>query len=251
MTQTVRTVLPTDLVALVSYDGRVYANEAMTRDRIGSEDSPHPIGAAFEQWFSFATGRHTWISVKGPTLRGLLSARKRGSRLAWEIDCLINAGNGDDGVLMSLLDQMTQAAGKSGALKIFVRLPRACPLERAVARCGFVPGTAERVYRRPSAPDQNRSLPDGLRRRTKDDLFALFQLYNAITPIEIRQKEAMTLAEWVSAQETLGSTSQYVLDRGGVRGWLRVAGDGDIGRFDVLAQPRDLDELLRAALAKT
>src|SRR5439155_7028911 len=58
MSQTARTVLPTDLVALVSYDGRVYANEAMTRDRIGSDDSPHPIGAAFEQWFNFATGRH-------------------------------------------------------------------------------------------------------------------------------------------------------------------------------------------------
>jgi hypothetical protein len=95
MTHTARTVLPTDLVALVSYDGRVYANEAMTRDRIGTGDSPHPIETAFEQWFSFATGRHTWISVKGPTLRGLVSARKRGSKLAWEIDCLINAADAE------------------------------------------------------------------------------------------------------------------------------------------------------------
>src|SRR5713226_3053233 len=112
MTSTARTVLPTDLVALVSYDGRVYANEAMTRDRIGTHDSPHPLETAFEQWFSFATGRHTWISVKGPTLRGLVSARKRGSKLAWEIDCLINASEADNSVLMSLLDQLTAAAGK-------------------------------------------------------------------------------------------------------------------------------------------
>ena len=124
MTPTARTVLPTDLVALVSYDGRVYANEAMTRDRIGTQDSPHPLETAFEQWFSFATGRHTCVSVKGATLRGLVSARKRGSKQAWEIDCLIDAAEDDDGVLMSLLDQMTEAAGRSGALKIFSAAPK-------------------------------------------------------------------------------------------------------------------------------
>ena len=103
MTHTARSVLPTDLVALVSYDGRVYANEAMTRDRIATNDSPHPLGTAFEQWLSFATGRHTSISVQGATLRGLVSARKRGSKLAWEIDCLINASE-DNSVAMSLLE---------------------------------------------------------------------------------------------------------------------------------------------------
>ena len=87
----VRTVRPTDLVALVAYDGRVYPNEAVTRDRIGKEMSPHPLETALEQWFSFATGRHTWISVKGATLRGLASARRRGSKAAWELDCLIDA----------------------------------------------------------------------------------------------------------------------------------------------------------------
>ena len=77
---TARTVRPTDLVALVAYNGRVFPNEAHTLDRIGKEASPHPLETALEQWFSFATGRHTWISVKGATLRGLVSARRRGSR---------------------------------------------------------------------------------------------------------------------------------------------------------------------------
>ena len=67
----VRTVRPTDLVALAGYDGRVRPNEAVTRDRIGTQASPHPLETALEQWFSFATGRHTWISVKGARLRGL------------------------------------------------------------------------------------------------------------------------------------------------------------------------------------
>jgi len=251
MTRTARTVLPTDLVALVSYDGRVYANEAMTRDRVGTQDSPHPLETAFEQWFSFATGRHTWISVKGPTLRGLVSARKRGSKLAWEIDCLINAADADNIVLMSLLDQVTAAAGKSGALKVFLRLPRGSHTERAVMRSGFAVYAFEQSYGRPVDATETHALPEGVRRRTKADLYALFQLYNNLVPQAVRSAEAATLAEWSAAQESLGKTTQYVLEREGrVSGWLRVARDGDIARFDLLGHPDAVDDLIEAAMAK-
>jgi hypothetical protein len=251
MTSRARTVLPTDLVALVSLDGRVYSNEAMTADRVGTQDSPHPLETAFEQWFSFATGRHTWISVKGPTLRGLISARKRGSKLAWEVDCLINAAEDDSGVLMSLLDQVTAAAGRSGALKVFLRLRSGSFTERAASRCEFAAYRRERVYRRSNADGRQHNAPEGLRRREKADLYKLFQLYNGVVPAPYRQIEAMTYAEWSAAQEHLGRTTHYVLERDGrVHGWLRVAGDGDIGRFDILGEQDVLDDLVEGALAK-
>jgi hypothetical protein len=251
MTHTARTVLPTDLVALVSYDGRVYANRAMTRDRIGTQDSPHPLETAFEQWFSFATGRHTCVSVKGPTLRGLVSARKRGSKQAWEIDCLIDAADGDNGVLMSLLDQITAAAGRSGAMRLFVRLPRGSEIELAASRCGFLPYVREQVYRMPVEKGWAYRVPEGLRRRGKADPYPLFQLYSAAVPPEVRRIEGMTFGEWMSAQESLGRTTQYVIEDGGrLRGWLRVAGDGDLGRFDLLAEHDAIDDLAEAALAR-
>ena len=76
--------LPTDLVALITHDGRVYPNEAKTWDRMGADDSgPHPLGTALEQWLSFATGKHTWVSVHGATIRGLVSARRRAKRTVW------------------------------------------------------------------------------------------------------------------------------------------------------------------------
>jgi hypothetical protein len=257
MTHTARTVLPTDLVALVSYDGRVYANEAMTLDRIGTNDSPHPLETAFEQWFSFATGRHTWISVKGPTLRGLVSARKRGSKLAWEIDCLINASEADNSVVMSLLDQVTAAAGKSGAFKIFVRLPASSPSLPCASRAGFTPYLHEQVYCRAADNASGHTASghgasSGLRRRTKADIYGIFQLYNSVVPHEVRRVEAMTYAEWMGTQESLGKTAQYVLERDGrIHGWLRIARDGDLARFDLLAEPAALDDLINAALAKT
>jgi hypothetical protein len=251
MTPTARTVLPTDLVALVSYDGKVYSNEAVTLDRIGTQDSPHPLEAAFEQWFSFATGRHTWISVKGPTLRGLVSARKRGSKLAWEIDCLINADEGDAGVLMSLLDQVTEAAGRSGALKIFLRVPALSRCASEATRCGFAAYRHEQVWRL----RRERATPAGaapcVRRKVKEDTHAVFRLYSATVPETIRRYEAMTMAEWSAAQERIGRGSQYVsAGDGTVSGWLRLGADGDVGRFDLLAEHHVLDDLIETALAK-
>jgi len=223
----------------------------MTRDRIGTGDSPHPLETAFEQWFSFATGRHTCVSVKGPTLRGLVSARKRSTKQAWEIDCLINAHDGDNGVLMSLLDQMTEAAGKSGAMRLFLRLPAGSDTELASSRSGFAPYVREQVWtRKAGAGDPGRTVA-GLRRRSKQDPYPVFQLYSRLVPPEVRQVEGMTFGEWQAGQESLGRMTQYVLDDGGsIAGWLRVAGDGEIGRFDVLGGPEALDALLQAALAK-
>ena len=61
----------------------------------------------------------------------------------------------------------------------------------------------------------------------------------------------MTFGEWTAAQESLGRATQYVIERDGrIRGWLRVAGDGDLGRFDLLAEHAALDDLVEAALAK-
>ncbi len=253
-----RVVLPTDLVALATFDGRVYPNEAVTRDRLGKGGSPHPIGAALEQWFSFATGRHTWISVRGATLRGLLSARRRGSRLAWELDCLIDAAEDDDAVLLSLLDQAVQDAGKAGAEKVFLRLDARSEVLPVVCRAGFRRYLQEELYEQTGAAAVDRGAASrlGLRRRRLEDRYPLFQLYNATVPESVRRVEAATFREWLAAQERVsapGRASQLVLEREGrLAAWVRVSSDGDTGRFDLLAHPSEgrLDDLLAAALAR-
>jgi hypothetical protein len=253
-----RVVLPTDLVALATFDGRVYPNEAVTRDRLGKGASPHPIGAALEQWFSFATGRHTWISVRGATLRGLLSARRRGSRLAWELDCLIDAAEDDPGVLLSLLDQAVHDAGRAGAEKVFLRLDARSEVLPAVCRAGFMRYLGEELYERAGTPIVDRGAASrlGLRRRHLEDRYPLFQLYNAVVPESVRRVEAATFREWLAAQERIsapGRASHLVLEREGrLVAWIRVGLDGETGRFDLLVHPSEgkLDDLLAAALAR-
>ena len=265
----VRTVRPTDLVALVGYDGRVYPNEAVTRDRIGTEMSPHPLETALEQWFSFATGRHTWISVKGATLRGLASARKRGSKAVWEVDCLIDAAADDPNVLMSLLDQVTGDAGRTGAEKVFLRVASDSPVAKAACRCGFTAYLTERLLARQGTaqtePHTDREGPNRngsgevlkLRRWRKADAYPTFRLYNRWTPEPVRRHEALTLHEWLAARERVApprDARHWVLERQGqIAGWLRTAAVGELGRFDLLADPAApelLDRLIDAALTR-
>src|SRR3989304_7419710 len=113
--------LPTDIVALVSFDGRVYPNEAKPLDQLGIDRPAHPRETALEQWFSFATGQQTWVSVRGATIRGVISARRRAKRSAWEVEVLIDASDDKD-VVLSLLRRMTAGVTKLGAERVFLRL---------------------------------------------------------------------------------------------------------------------------------
>lgn len=255
-----RTVRPTDLVALVAYDGRVYPNESVTRDRIGTESSPHPLETALEQWFSFATGRHTWISVKGATLRGLVSARSRGSKKAWEVDCLIDAADDDGGVLMGLLDKVAADAGSAGAEKVYLRVSAESRVLKTACACGFSAYLKERLLatgERPSVDAGTRESAGKLRRWSRADAYPAFLLYNRWTPESVRRVEAATFKEWQAARERVSpprGTHQRVIECDGrMVGWLRTAAVGDLGRFDVMADPATSevqDTLVDAALAR-
>jgi len=256
----VRTVRPTDLVALVAYDGRVYPNVALTRDRTGKQAAPHPLETALEQWFSFATGRHTWISIRGATLRGLASARRRGSKTAWEIDCLIDAAEDDPTVLSSLLDQVTADAGEAGAEKVYLRVESDSAVVQTASSCGFYPYLRERLLAAGEAGERgtpgSNVAPDEtltLRRWGKADAYPTFQLYNRWTPEAVRRVEAATFREWQASRERVSprrGTHQRVIERGGeIAGWLRTAADGKLGRFDMMAkEPALFDPLIDEAL---
>jgi hypothetical protein len=255
----VRSVRPTDLVALVAYDGKVFPNEAITRDRVGKEASPHPLETAIEQWFSFATGRHTWISVKGATLRGLVSARKRGAQSAWEIDCLIHTEQTTD-VMVNLLDQVTADAGRAGAEKIFLRVDADSEILRDASSAGFALYMREHLFvaEGPGAAPMP-SFGEGLafRRWSKSDAHDTFRLYNRATPEPVRMAEAATFREWIASRERISpnrGTRQWVLqDQDGIAAWLQTAADGELGRFDVVAGVTAAglwDDLIDAACAR-
>jgi hypothetical protein len=255
-----RTVRPTDLMALVSFDGRVYANEARTWERLGCRpEPPSVLGSAVEQWFSFATGRHTWISIKGQTIRGLISARPRGTRAAWEVDCLIAAAADPERVALELFERLSAGGVRYGAQKVFLRLEAGSDLIRPARTAGFVPYATERLLRLGGGARlaADLGLPAGLllRPRERQDDAALFQLYNRVVPQPVRMVEAATLAEWQAAQErrragrravdVVGERNGRVILR------LRAGRSGEIGRLDLTTEitaAEEIDALLAWAL---
>ena len=244
--------LPTDLVALVSFDGRVYPNEAKTWDRLGLHDrGPHPLETALEQWFSFATGKHTWVSVRGATIRGVISARRRAKRSAWEVEVLIDASDDKD-VVLSLLRRMTAGVTKLGAERVFLRLAADSHLLDIAREAGFFTYSSETLYRH-AGPLRAGSPCPAARPRTKTDTLGIFHLYTRSVPASVRAIEGPTLREWLAALEPWGGRpTDIVLEEDGViAAWLRLL-PGQPARFSLLQGQAsiDLDAVAREAAAR-
>ncbi len=230
---TARYPLPTDIVALVSFDGRVYPNEAKPLDQLGIDKPAHPLETALEQWFSFATGKQTWVSVRGATIRGLISARSRAQRSAWEVEVLIDASD-DESVVLSLFSRMTAGVIRQGAERVFLRLESASPLVQIARSAGFFIYSRETLYRREAAEREAVDLP--LRRRRKDDAPGIYQLYTRAVPANVRSIEGPTFREWQAGQEHWSRRGADLVleDTGVISGWIRAQA-GQVGRIQVLA----------------
>jgi hypothetical protein len=239
---TTRSVRPTDLVALVSLDGRVYLNEARTWDRLGRRpEGPRLLDSAIRPWFSVASTRHTWISIQGQSIGGLISARQRGNRAAWEIDCLIAASE-DERAIGNVFDQVSAAAGRAGVLKVFLRLEAGSDLIAVARRAGFVPYQEEALLRSdwpvrsvPLAPELS------VRPYQAADAFALYRLYNASVPESIRRIEAPTFQQWLATTERRGSgraKRAFVVRRNDEAiALVRACPERDLARIDIVALP--------------
>jgi hypothetical protein len=212
------------------------------------------LDSALRPWLSFATGRHTWISLQGQTVQGLVSARQRGNRTAWEIDCLV-AATDDEHRIANLFDQVTSAAGASGVTRIFLRLEVGSDLMAAARRAGFIAYAEEILYRSDAAGAYAESADDlQLEPNKTADAFALFRLYNAVVPEPIRRIEAPSYQLWQGAVErrTSGRAKRNVVARrdGEAVGFIRSSRDGAIARIDVMvnpASPIDAERLLAIA----
>ena len=246
-----RRPLPTDIVALVSFDGRVHPNEAKPLESLGLDERAHMLEEALEQWFSFATGKHTWVSVRGATIRGLISARPRAKRSVWEVDALIDVDD-DEGVSLSLFSRMIAGVTKQRAERVFLRLDADSSLSEAARKAGFFQYERETLFRLHEPPPQQLTeVP--WRSRDKSDLMGMFQLYSQSVPANVRAIQGATFREWQAAQEAWGGRAKDLLleEDGIISAWVRVL-SGQTGRFSLIAQSTryDLQELVLAALSR-
>lgn len=235
---------PTDLVALVTFDGVVRENQAVTRDRLGkAPGTPRPLSAAVEQWLHL--GRRTWVSVRGRSIVGIATARELSAPTAWELDTLIDAGDDAD-VIADLLRQAAQSAARAKVTHVLLRTPSDAPAAQQAPRAGFVKVMDERLW---GGHLQIDATAEGVRDWGDGDAVAGFQLYSRALPLTARSALAMTREEAAAVHERRwherGST--FVVEREGrVAGLAYLARSG--GQFSMMVEPGQ-QEAARALLA--
>ena len=247
-----RKPLPTDIVALVSFDGRVHPNEAKPLDRLGLDERAHPLETAIEQWFSFATGKSTWVSVRGATIRGLISARQRAKKSAWEVDALIEVDD-DESVALSLLSRMTAGVVKQRAERVFLRLDAESHLAQSVRKAEFFPYSQETLYRldgKPSHATDGGAVPIRARSQT---LMGVFQLYSRrCRPTCARSRVRPSGSGRRRRSRGAAGRAELVLEEDGIiTAWLRVL-PGQTGRFSLIARSEafSVEEVVQAPLCR-
>ncbi|MSQ27171.1 MAG: hypothetical protein EXR51_03410 [Dehalococcoidia bacterium] len=245
----IRTIRPTDLVALAAFDGRSFPNMALARGRLGGNHSfAVTVGTILEQWI-ISENRHTVVAMGGLAIHGLASAKHRKGRSVWEVDSLVVANGSDaENVALPLLEEVVRHAGQSGVRTLLLRLEQDNPVLMVARRSGFTPYQHETLLRGRGRLDSSDETPEppGRRTRLKADDLPLFRLYCDIAPTPIRAVEGMTLNEWKDHQDTAaGRVREYVwseADR--CWGWLQVAAAGGHGELRVLCIPETEDRLV-------
>lgn len=235
---------PNDLVALVSFDGRVYENEAVTREHLGRPaEAPHPLGAALQHWL--LRRNHMWMEVAGRRIQGVATARQLAKPQAWEIDTLLDAPehDEDDRAVGALLGQLIDSAVEHEVTHVLLRLPTESPAMHAAVQAGFTPAIKEQLWAGDLHPITPGPTGIEVRLATPDDAHARFLLYNRCTSVDTRQALAVTFEEWAATREEhwlRRNAKSFVAESDGrIVGSLDVAHGADASQFRLVHADED------------
>ena len=183
-----------------------------------------------------------WVCVGEEGILGLASVRQRSGPKSWELSHLY-ADSSSDQAVVRLLERAAAGAGLRGAERVFLRVAADSPLIPSARKAGYFPSHLEIVYQGTVAiSEPSHSLFDAdshLRPRRPDDDLALFRLYNAATPVKVRQLVGMTLDQWASSHERgPGRTQESALQvEDEVQGWLCTSTRSGRGSLSVRLHP--------------
>ena len=151
-----------------------------------------------------APANDAWVCVGEEGIHGLASVRQRSGPRSWELSRLY-ADPASDQAVVQLLERAAAGAGLHGAERVFLRVEADSPIVPAARLAGYFPSHIETVYQGTAGSSEpSHSLFDAdshLRPRRPEDDHALFRLYNAATPVKVRQLVGMTFDQWSSSRE--------------------------------------------------
>ncbi|MBI4302534.1 MAG: hypothetical protein HY664_08005 [Chloroflexi bacterium] len=237
----IRPLRITDLEALVDFHRRASTNLVVTWGRWSNPRWPLWVTPLARP--GWGGNRHTWVYKEGWSIHGIVSARALGSGV-WEVDYLLLDKEKEHEVSWTLLNQL--GFGIKETAKYRLCLAGDSPWLGTVRRAGFSPTGLWNLYRR-MRPAAAKDPPLPLRPQHPQDEYPLFQLYNTVFPLTLRQMEAMTFAEWqMINDQRLDNLSlrQFVAEKeGSLIAWVGVSSRRHAGYFEALVHPAEAQGL--------
>ena len=183
-----------------------------------------------------------WVWTDGGRPLGIASVRPRSGSTSWELSHMF-ADPDCEASIQELLEAATRASASQGAERVFLRLAAESDTVPVARRAGFFPGFRETLYS--GRPDLSRighglfDIDSRLRARRDADDHDLFRIYNAATPVRVRQLVGMTLDQWRSSRERRpGRRRERVFEiDGSVRGLIETALRFRTGTLDLSIHP--------------
>jgi len=258
----VRTLRPSDVVALASFQRRAGATEitAHSWPRVEPESGRLPHVNLISACLGHRPGgQRTWLAESGGRVVGLAMARPRAGGLVWDVSHL-HADAEADTSAADLLEQVATCAGARAARRVFLETPAGGRGLDVARRAAFERFTSSELLLLAPGFKVERTDVFEARPRLRADEQMLFQLYMAAVPAPVRAAEAMTLEEWSALYpgkkrwqpSFTGSRQQYVWELGtSLVGWMELTFGQRSQSIELLVNPRyedAADRLVRYAL---
>ena len=249
MGELIRSVRPSDLVRLGLVGGLAAPNQAITLDRLGWPlTKASPRRALWQDGGIARSGHCLRVLVEDGSPVGLAHGRMRSGRQAWEVRHL-HLKPEAQGSASGLLEELSTAAGRCGASRVFLRLSADGMLGSSAHRSGFVPAFRETLmYRDEPWGAAEGGRVHGLHPRQAGDDFDLFRLFLACAPAQARSVCGLTLEEWRDSLERPGHPgsewvfrpmqgSAYAEGKLAAPGWLQTWQRHGTGYLQLLVDP--------------
>ncbi len=261
---TIRAIRPTDFVSLISFF-RHDAHREVTAPLWPNmwEDSDGRGGwSLLSRLITRSSGSRVWVSLNHGNVRGLAIAHSRAGKLAWDVEDLFVAENVRSAGV-DLLEHLAAEAARRGARRLFLVTWVDGDMARIASQAGFANYTSETLYRAQTRLADDENSVRRARPRLRQDTPALFQLYSAAVPCNVRSAEAMTIDEWLSLERggrlwtpsLGGSRHHFVWENGdSLVGWLQLTYSGKSQHLEILVHPNaqaGSEEMLRYSLTQT
>jgi hypothetical protein len=245
----IRHLRPTDTTALLPFRHAAGPAQAFT---VAGALQPALQGFPATRYIALALSlrawQQCWVDADEEGIKTVARVGARNSPQTWEVRDLFTLERDDDRCAR-VLREIGAAAVKQQVLRVFLRAELDSWLTGPARRAGYERNGAETLYvhahhGRPGS-NSHGALPAEVRARQPQDDTALFRLYCATAPVQVRAESGMSINEWASALEKVWRRPhEVVLDHDGqISAWMRFGPVQGWLYFSIVARPTAVDDL--------